>query len=141
MFNDDRIVNLPGLTLMLLAGLVASAVWSSIGPPLYGVLAALVQTGVTTRLVLLCLFFSCGVALFALRTLKQVWYGRIACVGALAACWQLLGSLAVQMQPVDVLALVGAGYILVRGLVNIGPGSDGGTGSDRGQTGVRPLEF
>ena len=117
--DDDRIVNLPALTLMLVAGLLASAVWSAIGPTLYAVLAALVQTGVTTRLVLLCLFLGGGVALFALRRLKQVWYGRVACVAALAACWQLLASLAVQMQAVDVLALAGAGYILVRGLVNI----------------------
>jgi hypothetical protein len=109
--------------LLVFCGLLASAAWNFLGPTLIGVFAALVQTGFVTRLVLLGLFFASAFALFALKTLNQVWYGYLACVVALAAAWTLLASLAVQMQTVEVLELAAAGYMLVRGLVNIREGA------------------
>jgi hypothetical protein len=108
------------LTLFLVV--VANALWSIVGPTLVAVLSALVQTGIPTRLVLLGLFFAAGFALFALRTVKQVWYGHLACVVALATAWNMIARLAVRIDPTDVLALVGAAYVLVRGLVNIQEG-------------------
>jgi hypothetical protein len=108
-----------GLLLMVLFGLLAGLVWSLIGPTVMSVFSALVQTGIPTRLVLLSLFFACGFGLFAFRTANQVWYGHAICGLALAAAWNLLGMLAVQVQSVDVLALVAAGCVLMHGLVNI----------------------
>jgi hypothetical protein len=113
-----------GLFLMALFGLLAGVVWSVIGPTLTSVFSALVQTGIPTRLVLLSLFFACGFGLFAFRTANQVWYGHVVCGVALAAGWNLLGMLAVQVQSVYVLALAVAGYMLVRGLVDIQEGSE-----------------
>jgi hypothetical protein len=116
--------SLASAALTLFFVFVANALWSVIGPTVVAVFSALVQTGITTRLVLLCLFFGCGFGLFAFRTLKQVWYGHVACVIALVTAWNMIGRLAIQIQPADVLALVGAGYILVRGFVNIREGHD-----------------
>jgi hypothetical protein len=124
MFNEvtGAAPRFPAAILILIAGLAASAVWSAVGPTLMGVLAALVQTGVTTRLVLSCLVFASAFALFTFRTAKQVWYGYLACVAAVAAVWNLFASLAVQFQAADVVGLVFASYVLVRGLVNIREG-------------------
>jgi hypothetical protein len=108
------------LTLFLVV--LANAVWSITGPTLVAVLSALVQTGNPTRLVLLGLFFAVSFGLFALRTLKQVWYGHLACVVALATAWNMIARLAVRIDPTDVVALVGVAYVLVRGLVNIQEG-------------------
>jgi hypothetical protein len=60
--------------------LLVNELWNYIGPDLVAVFSALVQTGITTRLVLLGLFFGLGIAIFALRRWKQVWYGHAVCV-------------------------------------------------------------
>jgi hypothetical protein len=115
-------VSLASTALTLFAVLVTNALWSVIGPPLIAALSALVQTGITTRLVLFGLFFAGGFGVFVFRTLKQVWYGHVACVVALVTAWNMIGRLAVQIQPADVLALAGTAYVLVRGFVNIQEG-------------------
>jgi hypothetical protein len=109
--------------LMLASVLPANALWNVIGPTLVEVFSALVQTGITTRVVLLCLFFGCGFGLFVFRTLRQVWYGHAVCVVALVTAWNMIARLAIQIQAADVLALAGAGCILVRGFVNIQEGT------------------
>jgi hypothetical protein len=103
---------------------LANAVWAVVGPTLVAVLSALVQTGITTRLVLLGLFFAACLGWSAFRRLKPIWYGRVACAVALAVAWNMIARLAVQIQPADVLALVGAAGVLVHGLVNIQEGHD-----------------
>jgi hypothetical protein len=116
--------SLASAALTLFFVFLANGLWSIIGPTLVAVFSALVQTGIPTRLVLLCLFFGGGFGLFAFRTLKQAWYGHVACVIALVTAWNMIARLAIQIQAADVLALVGAGYILVRGFVNIQEGHD-----------------
>jgi hypothetical protein len=111
-----------GLT--LLSASAVNAVWSIVGPDLVAVFSALVQTGITTRLVLLGLFFAGGFSVFALRTWKQVWYGHLACVVGLVIAWNMIANLAIEIQGASVVALVAAGFILVRGLVNIQEGRE-----------------
>ena len=92
----------PGPVLVtLFLVVVANAVWSVIGPALVAVLSALVQCGITTRLVLLGLFFAGSFGLFALRTVNQVWYGHLACVVALTTAWNMIARLAVRIDPTE----------------------------------------
>ena len=109
---------------MLLSVFLASALWNVVGPTLNAVLSALVQTGVTTRLVLLGLFLAGAFGVFTLRMLKQVWYGHAACVVALVVAWNMIARLAIQIQAADVVALAGAACLLVHGLLSIRQGHD-----------------
>jgi hypothetical protein len=102
---------------------LCNALWNVIGPTLVAVLSALVQTGVTTRLVLWGLFSAAGFGLFAFKTFKQVWYGHATCVIALVVAWNMIARLAVEIQSGDVAALAGAACVLVHGLVNIQEGN------------------
>lgn len=103
-------------------GLLTSFVWGAISPTPIAVFSALVQTGVTTRLVLVGLLFGCGAALFAFRTWNQIWYGHAVCVVAVAVAWEMLRRLAIQIQPADVIGLALSLYLLVRGLVDVQEG-------------------
>jgi hypothetical protein len=105
--------------LLLAAVFGVNTVWSVIGPTSLAVLSALVQTGITTRLLLLAVFTAGAFGLFALRTFIPLWYGRIGCVVALVVAWNEIARLAIQIQAADVVALVAAAYLFVRGLVNI----------------------
>jgi hypothetical protein len=122
LLSDTASLGSAALTLFFV--FLANALWSAIGPTAVAVFSALVQTGITTRLVLLCLFFAGGFGAFAFRTSKQVWYGHVACVIALVTAWNMIARLAIQIQAADVVALAGAGYVLVRGFVNIQEGHD-----------------
>jgi hypothetical protein len=116
----DADLALAGFTVV--AVILANALWNVVGPTLVEVLSALVQTGVTTRLVLLGLFAAGAFGVFVFRTLLPVWYGRAACVVAVVVAWNMIARLAIQIQAADVVALVGAAYLLVRGLVHIQAG-------------------
>ncbi len=117
---------------MLLSVSLAIALWNVVGPTLNAVLSALVQTGVTTRLVLLGLFLAGGLGVFTLRLLKQVWYGYAACVIALVVAWNMIARLAIQIQAAEVVALAGAACLLVHGLLNIRRGHDKQAGARSG---------
>ena len=117
-------VSVASAAVLVCAGLLASAVWSVISPTPIAAFSALVQTGIPTRLVLLGLLFGCGVGLFAFRTRKQVWYGHVLCVVAVAMAWDMLRRLAITISSADVLGLFASGYLLVRGLVDIQEGHE-----------------
>jgi hypothetical protein len=112
-------IDAASIGLMLAAVFGLNAGWNVIGPTIVAVLSALVQTGITTRLVLLAAFSAAVFGLFALRTFKPLWYGRMGCVVALVVAWNEIARLAIQIQAADVVALVAAAYLFVRGLVSI----------------------
>jgi hypothetical protein len=125
--STSETVSVASAVVIVCSGLLASAVWSLIGPTPIAVFSALVQTGVPTRLVLLGLLFGCGFGLFALRTVKPVWYGHVLCVVAVAMGWDMLRRLAITIQPAEVLGLFASGYLLVRGFVDIQEGYERAT--------------
>jgi hypothetical protein len=117
-----KAVNLPGAASMVVLAVVASHLWDRVSPEPLAVFSALVQTGFTTRFLLLCLFFVGAFVLYLFRTVRRTWYGYIEAVAGLAIGWEMIASLAIQIQAVSVVALVAGGYLLARGLVNIQEG-------------------
>jgi hypothetical protein len=115
-------IGLPSAISMVVLAIIASTIWDRISPDPIAVFSALVQTGVTTRVVLLCLFFVVAFVLYLFRTIKRTWYGYVEAVAGLAIGWEMIASLAIQIQAVSVVALVAGGYLLARGLVNIQEG-------------------
>jgi hypothetical protein len=104
---------------MLVLGILTGYAWDRVSPDPIAVFSAVVQTGFPTRVVLLCLFFICACACYLFRTLKRTWYGYLECVAGLTIGWQMIASLAIEIQAHYVIGLVAGGYLLARGLVNV----------------------